>query len=241
MIKSINVFTKINLCLLILILGNVFGESRFTPRNHNSNRRGDLHHVDHHLDHHNGIDAPFKRIIKGNRKRKIGAGAGSAGIYGIGGAEYVDGAESLVYYDASTGEATTLVVGDTSYLTGQGLGCLDNVNNIYYFLYEMEDRETLETGLYGYNLEDPTSTIDPIPLPMVFSDDFVGAGDACLGDPNTGDMYVLCCVVLLFCPYLISCLYLLVYCIVLFLLLLVLLFLSLFCVFGAFCVFYTFA
>ena len=107
------------------------------------------------------------------------------GIYNIN--DYRDGENSLLYYDTTTGSVTQLVSGDVSYLTSEGLGCLDTVNNIFYFIYEL-DTGDLETGLYGYNLADPSTPVDPIPLPMIMSDEFVGAGDACLSDPNTGDM-----------------------------------------------------
>ena len=43
------------------------------------------------------------------------------------------------------------------------------VNNLRYgyFLYEENDEIHSFTGLYGYDLINPTNIIDPIPLPMV--------------------------------------------------------------------------
>ncbi|ETO33651.1 hypothetical protein RFI_03451 [Reticulomyxa filosa] len=83
---------------------------------------------------------------------------------------YFDGAESLIQYDTTTGNATTLIPSSGQQLTGEGLICLDDINNILYFLYEEEtiNREGLQlvTGLQPFNLEN-LQVLNPVILSMV--------------------------------------------------------------------------
>ena len=72
-------------------------------------------------------------------------------------------------------------------MTDQGLSCIDNINNILYYIYQQTNQSI---GLYGYNLQDTTKTVDPIPLPVALGNPDIGDNEACLNDPNTGDMYV---------------------------------------------------
>merc|ERR1719320_437363 len=122
--------------------------------------------------------------------------AGS-GVYGIAGPNFKDGSASLVKYDTSTGAVTTIVAQRNSLepkVSAQNLGCLDAVNNIYYFVSSIVNASSpvgFTTALYGYNLTAPSmsSTIE-IKLYDIKAGGITGAGDACIGDPNTGNIYL---------------------------------------------------
>ena len=122
--------------------------------------------------------------------------AGS-GVYGIAGPNFKDGGASLVKYDTSTGAVTTVVAQRNSLepkVSGQNLGCLDAVNNIYYFVSSKVNGSSptgQTTVLYGYNLTAPSvsSTIE-ITLYDINAGGIIGSGDACIGDPSTGNLYL---------------------------------------------------
>jgi len=122
--------------------------------------------------------------------------AGS-GVYGIAGPNFKDGGASLVKYDTSTGAVTTVVAQRNSLdpkVSGQNLGCLDAVNNIYYFVSTVVNASSptgFTTVLYGYNLTAPSfaSTIE-IKLYDISAGGITGSGDACIGDPSTGNLYL---------------------------------------------------
>ena len=77
-------------------------------------------------------------------------------------------------------------------LTGESLDCFDNVNNILYIMITMGIVPRLETGLYGYNLSDPTDNTGGgfIKLPQILASNFGGAGEQCVGDTDDGSVYV---------------------------------------------------
>eukprot|EP01084_Bolivina_argentea_P194452 333636_1 len=80
-------------------------------------------------------------------------------------------------------------IGATKPMLAQNLGCIDQINGIYYFLYQ--EKETSWTGLYRYNLNDPTKQYSPIKLSMIIANkQEVGGNDACSSNPKTGDIYV---------------------------------------------------
>ena len=111
------------------------------------------------------------------------------GLYGIAdkGSGVLDG-NSLILINATTGDTSVLVKGDSTYATGENNACLDNVNNIWYYIYVNLDDSS--TGLFPYDLNNPSdNSLDIIELPMILSGAFVGVGDYCMGDPNTGDIY----------------------------------------------------
>ena len=110
--------------------------------------------------------------------------AAGAGLYGI----YFNG--DLVNYDTKTGNMTTIAQPKNADnpMTGQSLGCMDTINGIYFFIYQEET--TTWTGLYAYNMKDPTKTYSPIKLSTVFPNNDVGANDACTQNPLTGEIYI---------------------------------------------------
>eukprot|EP00490_Sorites_sp_Unknown_P029454 CAMPEP_0114658242 /NCGR_PEP_ID=MMETSP0191-20121206/15372_1 /TAXON_ID=126664 /ORGANISM="Sorites sp." /LENGTH=335 /DNA_ID=CAMNT_0001879709 /DNA_START=202 /DNA_END=1209 /DNA_ORIENTATION=+ len=115
-------------------------------------------------------------------------------MYGIAGPSYDNGQGSaaLVKYDIDTGNTTTQATTAFSpVLTGESLGCLDTKNSVYFFIYEGYNKERqLISGLYPYDLANPSNVYDPVYLPLIYPDPFVGAGDECTFDPDTGDIYV---------------------------------------------------
>ena len=60
----------------------------------------------------------------------IGAGSGP-GMYGIAGPSYIDGYAALVKYDTETGNTTTVQTPNGNPLTGESLGCLDNIHKVF--------------------------------------------------------------------------------------------------------------
>lgn len=115
------------------------------------------------------------------------------GMYGLSGPGYVDGDVALVRYDTLSGNTTTIQTPKGHPLTGESLGCLDAVNNVFFFIYEYYADPWAQyptTGLYPYNLADPSVQYKPIHLPTIFGNNAVGAGDECASDPSTGDIYV---------------------------------------------------
>eukprot|EP01084_Bolivina_argentea_P045924 84529_1 len=141
------------------------------------------------------INVSVSGIIKPDQNvfdKQIGA---QSGMYGLSGASYKDGRATLVEYNVVNGTTTSLAtpIGLTWPLTGESLGCLDNIHGVYFFIFEENsaDNGALIMGLYPYNLVDPTKNFKPIMLPMIFADpEIVGSGDQCVSDPNTGDIYV---------------------------------------------------
>mmetsp|Transcript_49083 Transcript_49083/g.78407 ORF Transcript_49083/g.78407 Transcript_49083/m.78407 type:complete len:402 (-) Transcript_49083:77-1282(-) len=120
----------------------------------------------------------------------LDAGAG-AGMYGLAGPSYQAGYAALVQYDIESGNTTTVQTPNGNPLTGESLGCLDNIHKVWFFIYEeVTSEEKIVAGLYPYDLADDTTAYDPILLPSLYADAFVGAGDECTADPNTGDIYV---------------------------------------------------
>ena len=111
--------------------------------------------------------------------------SGTAGMYAI------VNKYDLGEYDLSTGALTTVSRPDIPVYayTGENIGCLDNVNGIYYMIYEEEGNKTY-TGLYPFNLVDPNSKYDTIKLSMIYPDDVIGANDICISNPTTGDVYM---------------------------------------------------
>ena len=130
------------------------------------------------------------------------------GVYAI--SETLD----LVQYDVNSGEKTIIAKGPgRNDLTGESLDCFDNVNNVLYIMMTTA-LVPLKTGLYGYNLSNPSQEIGFIELPQIYAAAFGGAGEVkhtifivrfcistntflyiayiqqCVGDPNNGDVYV---------------------------------------------------
>ncbi|ETO29853.1 hypothetical protein RFI_07268, partial [Reticulomyxa filosa] len=81
-----------------------------------------------------------------------------------------DGGQSLIQYNTQTGSATTLIPSNGRQYTGEGLLCLDDINNLLYFLYEEEiatkEGPQLVTGLQPFDL-DNLEVLTPVMLPMV--------------------------------------------------------------------------
>ena len=123
------------------------------------------------------------------------------GLYGITGSnyQYTNDPDSIVllYYDPMTGSNTTVFEESSSFVVSMNnFGCLDPINNIYYFLgYFWSQQSNGPLTLYGYNLTNPTSIFNTsninVELPMFASQGLQTDQDACIANPNTGDMYVL--------------------------------------------------
>lgn len=77
-------------------------------------------------------------------------------------------------------------------LTGESLDCFDNVNNILYVMVTMGTLPRLETGLYGFNLSDPTDNTGGgfIRLSQIYASNFGGGSEQCVGDTDDGSVYV---------------------------------------------------
>ena len=77
--------------------------------------------------------------------RAINANLGP-GIYGNAGFNYVDGMNSLVYYDPKTGATTTVSPPPNGNLLAEPeQAAIDQKNNIYYFLTEVFNQEPKAT------------------------------------------------------------------------------------------------
>eukprot|EP01083_Nonionella_stella_P229856 813072_1 len=120
-----------------------------------------------------------------------------SGVYGIAGPNYHDGGAALVKYDINTGATTTIVAQRNAAnpkVSGQNLGCLDTVRNVYYFMSSIVNTSSptgQTTVLYGYNLTNPSiSNMIEIKLYQIKAAGIIGAGDACIGNPDTGDIYI---------------------------------------------------
>ena len=101
------------------------------------------------------------------------------------------GKYDLGKYDLSNGSLTTVARAEIPFTskTGENIGCIDNVHGIYYMIYQVPTNKTY-TGLYPYNLIDPTVKYEPIKLTMIYPNDVIGADDICVSDANTGDVYI---------------------------------------------------
>ena len=93
-------------------------------------------------------------------------------MYVIAGPSYQDGYAALLEYDTTTGNTTTIQVPNGIPLTGESLGCLDNIiiNEVFFFIYEQVVNEKIVAGLYPYNLADETKAYFPILLPSIFAE-----------------------------------------------------------------------
>ena len=106
---------------------------------------------------------------------------------------------ALLYYNETSTE--TIVVAQTNYtslgynsvpLGALAMAGLDTVNDIYYYAYSGDIRLPNGTfmeqnGIYGYNLTDPSSLIQPILLPM-FRQGFVDFSWQMTTNQNNGDL-----------------------------------------------------
>lgn len=112
-------------------------------------------------------------------------GSGSAGLYCI------DNENNLGKYDLTTGNFSELARASgipINAATSENLGCLDEINGIYYMVYQQPLNYSY-TGLYPYNIIDPSSKYDTIKLTMIYANDVIGANDICITDPSTGVAY----------------------------------------------------
>eukprot|EP01084_Bolivina_argentea_P190746 327694_1 len=112
-----------------------------------------------------------------------------SGIYGLSGPSYFANYSnecSLLKFDVlpTGGNFTVVQVPSNAYMEGFGLGCLDAVHKIYFFIYQTTS-DTVST-LYGYNLADPSVMYNGTTLPI----DPWTSGDALTCDPDTGDLFV---------------------------------------------------
>eukprot|EP01084_Bolivina_argentea_P264977 449025_1 len=115
------------------------------------------------------------------------------GIYGNAGPQYIDGNNALVYYNADTGQVTTLSTPNNNYPTLPMQSTIDQNNNIYYFLTDINTETNISnTYLIPFNLTDPTNKIDPIELQSCFADTNVDIGEQYISNPLRGNISLLC-------------------------------------------------
>eukprot|EP01083_Nonionella_stella_P042348 114421_1 len=113
-----------------------------------------------------------------------------SGVYAIAGPSYPDGESTLVKYDTTTGNASTVIIPNTRRppITEEDLSCFDNINHIVLLIYEHLTVHGYVTALYPFDLQNTTAQYDPIVLPIESNP--LLAGDQCASDPSTGDVYI---------------------------------------------------
>ena len=130
-------------------------------------------------------------VVTSNNK-----GSDAEGVYAIAGASYDNTlGQSLIKYDVELGNVSTIVPINYPNLnqlfTDSGLGCFDAINSIYYFMFEAFINSSFIVTLYPYDLSQ-NSSLDLIFLHMIWASEggYSDRGDSCVGDPNTGDIYI---------------------------------------------------